>query len=462
MAASRKLLPSKSLVDAVADALARHVAPRARLALGLSGGLDSVVLLHALAALRDTFSFELQAVHVHHGLSPHADDWAAFCAQVCASHAVPLSIARVQVARDDPAGIEAAARRERQRVFAAVDADFLLTAHQQDDQAETLMLQLLRGAGPKGLAAMPAWQHRSGWRAAQLRPLLGVTRAAILGYAQMHGLAWVEDESNRDPRYRRNALRQQVMPLLVEYFPGSSSTLARAARLQAEAAGLLDDLARLDAADAIAGERLDCAALAQLSLPRARNLLRHFIEGRGYPLPNARILDEALHQLRDAGQDARVCVNLKAVVLWRYRGGAYLVAPPPPPAPPVRWQGEAVLRVPAAGVEVGMEAVTGAGLKRTLLEAGVVMLGVRQGGERLRLQAGGPRRSLKNLLQECAIPPWRRACLPLLWCDGQLAWAAEIGCAAELRAAPGEPGLLPCVVAPVPGQDSPGRVILAG
>jgi tRNA(Ile)-lysidine synthase len=462
MAASRKPLPSELIVEAVADALARHVAPQARLVLGLSGGLDSMVLLHALVALRATSPFELQAVHVHHGLSPHADDWAAFCAQNCASHSVPLTVDRVQVARDDPAGVEAAARRERQRVFAAVDTDFLLTAHQQDDQAETLMLQLLRGAGPKGLAAMPAWQHRPGWRAAQLRPLLGVTRAAILDYAQAHGLAWVEDESNRDPRYRRNALRQQVMPLLAGHFPGSSATLARAARLQAEAAGLLDDLARLDAADAIAGERLDSAALARLPLPRARNLLRHFIEGRGYPLPNARILNEALHQLRDAGRDARVCVNLKAVTLWRFRGGAYLVAPPPPPAPPVRWQGEAALWVPAAGVGVRMAAVTGAGLKRALLESGVVALGVRQGGERLRLQAGGPHRSLKNLLQEHAIPPWQRARLPLLWCDDRLAWVAGIGFDADLRAAPGEPGLLPCVVNLLPsGQDSPGGGVLS-
>ena len=429
----------------MADSLARHVFQHARLALGLSGGLDSVVLLHVLLGLRDQHPFELRAVHVHHGLSPRADDWADFCAQLCASHAVELNIHRVRVARDDAAGIEAAARRERQRIFAALDADFLLTAHQQDDQAETLLLQLLRGAGPKGLAAMAELQRRAGWRAAQLRPLLGVARCDLLDYAQAQGLAWVDDESNQDTRYRRNALRQQVMPLLAAHFPGSGATLARAAALQADAAELLDDLARLDAVEAIAGDRLDCAALAGLSRPRARNLLRHFIERHGHTLPSARRLDEALHQLLDAKNDARVCVRLGQGELWRFRGGAYLVPLAPAPAAPVRWQGEASLWVPAAGVEVRMKAVIGTGLKRAVLTASEVALGVRQGGERLRLHAGGPHRSLKNLLQEHAIPPWQRDRLPLLWCDGRLAWAASIGLDADLLAAPGEPGVLPCV-----------------
>jgi tRNA(Ile)-lysidine synthase len=445
MAASRKTLPNKAVDAAVADALARHVAPRARLVLGLSGGLDSVVLLHVLLGLRDQHPFELRAVHVHHGLSPHADDWAGFCAQLCASHDVELTVHRVGIARDDAAGIEAAARRERQRIFAALDADFLLTAHQQNDQAETLLLQLLRGAGPKGLAAMAEVQLRPDWRAAQLRPLLGVTRGGILDYAQAHGLAWVDDESNLDTRYRRNALRQQVLPLLARHFPGGSATLARAAALQAEAAGLLDELAQLDAAAAIDGNRLDCSALAHLSLPRARNLLRYFIEQHGQPMPNARRLNEALHQLLEAKDDARVCVRLGQVDVWRFRGGAYLVPLPPAAAAPVRWQGEASLWVPAAGVSVHLDAVSGAGLKRAVLIAGEVTLGVRQGGECLRLHADGPHRSLKNLLQEHAIPSWQRDRLPLLWCNGRLAWAAGIGLDADLCAAPGEAGVMPRV-----------------
>lgn len=442
MEASRKTLPDNAAVAAAADAL-RLVRPGARLALGLSGGLDSVVLLHVLLALRGQHSFELRAVHVHHGLSPHADDWAAFCARLCAACAVDLGIHRVRIARDDDAGIEAAARRERHGVFSAVDADFLLTAHHLDDQAETFLLQVLRGAGPKGLSAMAALQRRQDWRAGHLRPLLAVGRADLLAYAWAHRLDWVDDESNRDPRYRRNALRQQVMPLLAAHFPGSSTTLARAAALQADAAELLDDLAQLDAAAAIDGNRLDCDVLAGLSLPRARNLLRYFVEQHGLPMPNARRLNEALRQLLDARHDARVCLALGAQEVWRYRGGAYLVPAAPRPAPQVRWQGEAMVYVPSAGVTVHMDAVTGAGLKRALLTSGDVILGTRQGGERLRLHPAGPSRTLKNLLQEQGVPPWERGRLPLLWCGGRLLWAAGVGIDADALAGPGEAGILP-------------------
>ncbi len=454
MAASRKLLPSKAVVASVADTLVRHVPPGARLALALSGGLDSMVLLHVLLALRDVHPFALQAVHVHHGLSPHADDWVDFCTRQCAAQGVALDVHRVAVARDDGAGIEAAARRARQGVFAAVDADFLLTAHQQDDQAETLLLQLLRGAGPKGLAAMPELQRQPAWRAAQLRPLLGTGRARLRDYAAAHGLEWIEDDSNVDVRYRRNALRQEVMPLLAAHFPENSATLARAAALQAEAAGLLDELACIDAAAAIADERLDCAALARLTPARARNLLRHFIGRHGLSMPQARVLDEALRQLLAARHDARVQVNLRPWSLWRFRGGAYLVPPLPPPAPPVCWRGETALWVPAAGVEVKMAPAMGAGLRRTALENGVVTLGVRAGGERIQLVPGGPHRSLKNLLQERAVPPWRRARLPLLWCDGRLAWAHGIGVDVAFRVGPSEAGILPDAPGAAPEQDS--------
>lgn len=442
MAASRKPRSSKDLVAVVADSLARHVAPDRRLTLALSGGLDSTALLHVLLALRNSHPFELQAVHVHHGLSPHADDWADFCARLCGAQAVDLACHRVRIAPDDPDGIEAAARRERARIFSMLDTDFLLTAQQQDDQAETLLLQLLRGAGPKGLAAMATAQAHPGWRATQLRPLLGVTRAEIEEHARTHELVWVDDESNLDPRYRRNALRQLVMPVLATHFPGAGATLARAAALQADAAELLEELARIDARAAIDRNRLDCAALAALSAPRARNLLRHFIALQGQPMPSARRLSEALQQLCDARPDARVCVAIGAAEIRRFRGGAYVVLPTPIPAAPVRWRGETELRLPGLGT-LGLRPAVGQGLSRSRLDRGDLTLGTRAGGERLRLTPQGRLRSLKNLLQERAVAPWLRARLPVLECGGELVWAAGIGCHADWLASADEPGLVP-------------------
>jgi tRNA(Ile)-lysidine synthase len=443
MAVSRKALKNNAIADTVAAAIASHLPRDASLVLGLSGGLDSVVLFHLIRAYQPTLGFRFGCVHVHHGLSDHADHWAEFCRTLCAEHDVPFDLQRVSVAHDDPAGIEAAARSARHRVFAAIEADALLTAHHQDDQAETLLLQLLRGAGPKGLAAMAAWHHPPGWKAVQLRPLLEVTRADIRAYAERHQLRWVEDESNLDPRYRRNALRHKMLPQLGRDFPGYSATLARAAALQAEAAELLDDLAVIDAAGKVCDDRLDCVALARLTPARQRNLLRHFIAAQGYRLPSERRLDQGLRQLLNAGRDAQVCVNLGEVDLHRFRGQACLAAHADTlESGAVEWRGEAQLDLPWLAQPLSFSAATGAGVKREWLEAGPVEVRRRQGGERLRLVAGGPHRSLKNLLQEAAIPPWRRASLPLLWCRGQLAWAAEVGYDADCLARPGEAGII--------------------
>lgn len=429
----------------MAEALARHVPPGARIAIAYSGGLDSSVLLHVLAGLQTAHVFTLSAVHVHHGLSPHADDWAAWCAESCATLGVPLVTAHVQLRPDDPAGTEAAARQARHRIFAGLDVDCLVTAHHQDDQAETFLLQALRGAGPKGLAAMAECQHPRGWKAVQLRPLLAFSRADLREAAQAGGLRWVEDESNLSPRYRRNALRQMVMPRLREYFPGCDATLARVASHQAETAAMLDDLAQIDAATACsrtpAGLRLDCGALATLTPARARNLLRHFIAQHGVTLPNARRLDEARQQLVVARHDARIRVELGAAALWGWRGGAYVVATGALPAPVV-WRGESELDLPGLG-RLGFRAALGQGLRQASLAAGRVELACRRGGEHLRLRPGGPTHSLKALLQAKGVPPWMRTRLAVLQCDGATVWAEGLGCHADWLAGPAEAGWVP-------------------
>ena len=412
--------------------------------LGLSGGIDSVVLLHALQH-PDFSGYQFGCVHVHHDLSPHADAWADFCAQLCERHHLPLVVHRVHVDRDDPAGIEGAARTARRAVFAQLDADVVLTAHHQNDQAETLLLQLLRGAGPKGLAAMAESQRHPHWHALQLRPLLDVTRAQIEHYAQEHALTWITDESNCDQAYSRNYLRHTLMPAFEQRFPATVPVLARAARLQADALEILNDIARIDAQACLRADHLDCACLAQCSLPRARNLLRWFIEQQNYRMPSERRLDEGLRQLLHAATDAQVRVTLAPELeLRRYRGAAYLV-----PVQqcvnqaPVIWQGEPQIHLKQANCHVLMTPSQGAGLSAAKLRQGHVEVGVRHGGEYLKTNQIGPHRSLKNLLQEAHIPPWQRACLPLMWCGGQLVWVSGIGFDADFLALPDEAGILP-------------------
>ncbi|NDP43117.1 MAG: tRNA lysidine(34) synthetase TilS, partial [Aromatoleum sp.] len=248
---------------------ARSAAGPLRVAVALSGGRDSMVLLDALARFAPTHRIALSALHVHHGLSPNADDWAAFCAGECTRRNVPLSVARVRVDRAPGQSLEAAARAARYAAFAVAGVDVIALAHHADDQAETLLLQLLRGAGPQGLGAMPTLRG-GGTAPALMRPLLDLPRAAIEASAAALDIQWIDDESNADTRMKRNYLRHEVAPRLAAAFPGFPATLARAAGHQAEAAMLLDDLAGLDARDAVAddpqhGLTLDRRTLTALS-----------------------------------------------------------------------------------------------------------------------------------------------------------------------------------------------------
>ena len=418
--------------------------PPARLCVGLSGGRDSVVLLHALHRLqgRAAFQFKLSALHVHHGLSANADAWAAFCGELCARCAVPLSVVRVSVPSGSGEGLEGAARRARHAAFADCDADFVALAHHRDDQAETLLLNLLRGAGIAGAAGMLA--ERTQERGpALLRPLLEAPRALIEDYASANALAWIDDESNDDTHFRRNYLRHQVLPQLAAKFSGAPQALARAAAHFAEGAQLLDELAAIDrAALATAAGRIDLAGFNALSPARARNLLRHAWFAAGFRAPDARWIDEALRQLASADDSSETCVATVDGELHVYRGELHLVGHDADTAPPVlSWSGEPQLAW--AGGQVLFAATTGTGIDRRLLLGGEVTLRLRQGGERLRLGAGRPRRSLSKHFQDAAIPPWQRSRLPLLWVGDQLAWVGGVGVDAQFACAPGEAGVLP-------------------
>jgi len=426
------------LLDAVAAVLASAVGPGQSLCVALSGGVDSTALLHALARLRGRFGFGLAAAHVHHGLSPNADAWRAFCGRQCAALGIAFHPFEVEVERSHPAGLEAAARAARHASLAGVRCDWLVFGHHQDDQAETLLFRLLRGAGVRGAAAMAAVEPGSPGR---LRPLLGLRRADIVAFARASSLDWIDDESNADPRHARNFLRHRVLPVVEEAFPAAVPALARASEQFREADGLLGELAALDT-DACGGRVLQRRRLLGLSDERVRNLLRWRIRGMGCDAPSRARLVEALRQLREAA-DAPLRLSLGPVVCCAYRDEVWL-EPAHAEAPAVAraWRGETEL--PWDGGSVRFEAASGEGVARDALRAaGDVELTPRWPGLALRQGADRPRRSFKNLCQEAGIPAWLRPRLPVLRVDGEAAWIGGIGVAAEFRCGAGEPGLVP-------------------
>lgn len=308
MADSRNTPSVDVLRGRVGDFLATRLAPAERLCVGLSGGCDSVVLLHVLKQLG--LGERLTAIHVHHGLSPNADAWADFCAAYCERLAVPLTIARVAVDRQSGLGLEAAARAARYAAFSASAAEILLLAQHQGDQAETLLFNLLRGSGVAGAAGMPA--ERPLGRQRLLRPLLTCSRAELEAYAHDHDLRWIDDESNADTQYSRNFLRHEVLPVLGRRFPAAGASLALAAQHFAEADELLAELAANDwnAACAEPAEAPVLGILRQLSLPRLKNLLRYRMRQLGWRAPAAARLDEFARQLLTAAPDRHPQLDL--------------------------------------------------------------------------------------------------------------------------------------------------------
>ena len=402
--------------------------------------MDSVVLLHMLLRLAAQNSWRLSALHVHHGISPRADDWAAFCTGLCTQLNIPLHIEQVDITPLRALGIEAAARKLRHAALVSQAVDFVALAHHQDDQAETLLLQLLRGAGVKGAAAMPALSHA---QPLVIRPLLEVARTELLAYAQQHALRWVEDESNSDDTYPRNFLRRQVMPILEQRFPSYRTTLARSARHFAEASALLDQLARLDARGAVHGDGLEVAHLCALDPLRGKNLLRYFFVCRGAQLPDETCLAEMLRQLCGARDDAALRITFGVWELRRYQGRAYAL-PLLPQADTgfcMPWNGADTLPLPQLGGTLHFAPCIGQGVDRGKIEKFTLSVRLRQGAERIRAGAGRPTRSLSNLLQEHAMPPWQRERLPLLFCGDELVAVPGVAVASAWQAAPHAAGV---------------------
>lgn len=310
-----------ALHAAVTSCLMRYVRAGEHVAVALSGGIDSVCLLHVIvdAVRRENLPVALSALHVHHsGLHPHDGHWETFCREFCSVLDLPYVCTRVTVAMDSGAGLEGAARKVRHAAFASAPADWVMLAHHRDDQAETLLFNLLRGSGLVGAAAMRARNRRL------LRPFLHIGKETIARYVHHHGLRWYEDESNADQRLTRNFLRQQIFPQLEERFPAAAANFAAAAARFAEANDLLVELARIDLPAGQDGFPVPVAALQALSEPRARNALRCLLADNAVQIPSEARLREALRQMLAAEQDRHPAVVFGRHRLLRRRGWIHL------------------------------------------------------------------------------------------------------------------------------------------
>ena len=382
---------------------------------GCSGGLDSSVLLHRLAAEPSIRAHGLRALHVHHGLQADADHWVGHCRKQAAALDVPFQVVRVEVDRASGQGLEAAARQARYGAIEAAMAagEVLATAHHLDDQAETFLLRALRASGSEGLGAMrPLRRFAAGWH---WRPLLALPRQQLHDYARACGLDWVEDPSNALPDPDRNFLRLQLLPLLRTRWPHAASALARSAQLCAQDGALLaaEDTALL--AQVLADDdRHTLHVPALLALPAARRarLLRRWLAGLGLPPLPAQGVARIERDLLGAASDTQPAFAWSGarVVRWRQLLHADQIRAPLPPHWSTSWDGRAPLPLPEGGClslhDAAGQAVAGFALP--------VQVRARRGGERIVLPGRDHSHALKHLLQEYGVPPWRRAQLPLL------------------------------------------------
>lgn len=437
--------PHLSLLVSRLCALLAHY-PAVRCWVAYSGGLDSHVLLHAMTRLREQQPGRVvEAIHVNHALQPSAQQWAEHCSRTCAALQMSCHVLQVDAAPASGESPEAAARHARYQALAGMlqPGDVLLTAHHRDDQAETLLLQLLRGAGPHGLAAMPV--AATFGRGVHLRPLLEFTHAELQNYASEQQLRWIEDPSNAETGFDRNYVRHEIMPRLAARWPAASSLLARSAGHAADAASLLDAMAHSDLAQ-ITGDAgtLSVMQLKTLDPPRQRNVLRAWFRLLRLPLPSAIHIDHILHDVVAVAGDREPCVRWPGAEVRRYRDRLYalpllqvhdvsLVLP---------WDMQRPLPLPAGLGTLRATPAQGRGLKASLCGAAEVTVRFRHGGERCRPAGRGHSHELRKLYQEAGIPPWQRDRIPLIYVGSDLAAVGALWCCEPFHAGPGEDGLL--------------------
>lgn len=431
--------PQHLIVDLIKQVAGRSVC------IAYSGGVDSHVLLHLLATTNHPQLPAVRALHIDHGLHPESASWAEHCRQIAADLNIDFEVIQVSVDNIEALGLEAAAREARYHAFRydLAEDEVLLTAQHQQDQAETLMLQLLRGAGPSGLSAM--WPETDNNGLTVIRPLLDLGKDEIVDYARLHQLRWIDDPSNDDRRLNRNFLRHEIWPRLTERWPAVSRTLSRSAEHCRESVVLMRELAELDAATVYPQQTdtISISALGQLPPARQRNLLRFAIENNKLPLPSAVILQRVLDEVCFAAADRMPLVEWPGARIRRYRDTLYIETA----AVDVADLGETVIHGTddiqlADGRVLKWQLSSGRGLKSHLFKGQMIMK-FREGGERIRLQGHAQHKSLKQLFQEWEVPPWQRQQIPLLFIGRELVAVVGFAYAEHYAADIGEKGWLP-------------------
>lgn len=411
--------------------------------LAYSGGVDSQVLLHLLASTQ----LDVRAVYIDHGLQAASIDWQTHCAKSCEQLGIPFQSIAVHAQPQKGEGPEAAARVARYAALAQLikKQDCLLTAQHQDDQAETLLLQLFRGGGAAGLASMPvASRFSGGWH---FRPLLTSTRSEIEQFAELHGLTWVNDPSNQEVQYDRNYLRQHVFPLLKQRWPGIGKTLSTAAQQQAENNDLLGQLANIDLKEVMQPDgALSVMKLERLSEDRQRNLLRFWVTQQQLPVPPRRILKQILQQMLTAKVDAQPRVCWSGCEIHRFKGDLYVFASVAHDSDRViEWSPKQPLLLSNLNQQLRMKPVTSTGLAQQVLTQRL-QVRFRRGGEMIQPVGRQGHHSLKKLFQELEVPPWLRSRIPLIYLDNELIAVAGYCVADSHQATTGEQGYWPEVI----------------
>ena len=393
-----------------------------------SGGMDSHVLLHLLSDLsKQTVNVSVRALHVHHGLLKEADAWGKHCQSVCDGLGVSLEVIHLNLKVDRGESIEAVARQGRYRVLskALQKGEILLTGHHQRDQAETLLLQLFRGAGVQGLAAMPAvanFVKNSGKEYQHIRPLLTESYQSLKAYARDNLLNYIEDPSNQDNSFERNYLRNHILPQLREHWQGIDKTISRSASIQSETKILLDELAE-ETMWAVKGDKkntLSVNDLLELSVSRIKLVLRYWLTQQGFKAPSEKKLSHIMSDVLLAKKDAQPLVQWQGVEVRRYKNQLYSLAPLPlhDNKQVISWDGRSPLVLESLGVTIPLTALNA--LDDLPVQKHPVTVRFRQGGERLFSRNKKHTQSLKNLLSDAEIVPWLRDRIPLIYAGDKL------------------------------------------